>query len=170
MDNSTSSKASRQVPLRLSVHTNGETPQKRSFWTLFPNSMPFKQLRPPHPLFILTYNLSSPNTNSIFDNPQGLPPSHGPHDHSIPLVPGSLPPNVLPYHHPFSQKNEIEKIVQELLVVGVIILVPALILLPSSWYSRKKVCGACALIFDPSTKLPSKINFPFPSLMTFWMN
>jgi hypothetical protein len=42
------------------------------------------------------------------------------HDHSIPLVPGSLPPNVLPYHHPFSQKNEIEKIVQELLEVGVI--------------------------------------------------
>jgi hypothetical protein len=42
------------------------------------------------------------------------------HDHSIPLVPGSLPPNVHPYHHPFSQKNEIEKIVQELLEAGVI--------------------------------------------------
>jgi hypothetical protein len=51
----------------------------------------------------------------VFSTPQGLPPSHGVHDHSIPLVPGSLPPNIRLYHHPFSQKNEIEKMVQELL-------------------------------------------------------
>jgi hypothetical protein len=57
---------------------------------------------------------------AVFSTPQGLPPSRGVHDHSIPLVPGSLPPNVLPYRHTFSQKNEIEKIVQELLQVGVI--------------------------------------------------
>jgi hypothetical protein len=47
----------------------------------------------------------------VFSTPQGLPPSHGVHDHSIPLVPGILPPNIRPYHHPFSQKNEIEKMV-----------------------------------------------------------
>jgi hypothetical protein len=56
----------------------------------------------------------------VFQTPQGLPPSRDDHDHSIPLISGSLPPNVLPYHHPFAQKNEIEKIVQELLEVGVI--------------------------------------------------
>jgi hypothetical protein len=56
----------------------------------------------------------------IFTTPHGIPPSRGIHDHSIPLVPSSLPPNVHPYHHPFSKKNEIEKIVQELLEVGVI--------------------------------------------------
>jgi hypothetical protein len=56
----------------------------------------------------------------IFSTPRGLPPSCGVHDHSIPLVPGILPPNVLPYRHPFVQKNEIEKIVQELLITGVI--------------------------------------------------
>jgi len=50
---------------------------------------------------------------AIFSTPQGIPPSHGVHDHSIPLVPRSIPPNVSPYHHPFSQNNEIEKIVQE---------------------------------------------------------
>jgi hypothetical protein len=33
---------------------------------------------------------------------------------------GSLPPNVRPYLHPFSQKNEIEKIVHEFLEVGII--------------------------------------------------
>jgi hypothetical protein len=56
----------------------------------------------------------------FFSTPQGIPPSHGVHGHSIPLVPGSLPPNICPYHHPFFQKNEIEKIVQELLNAGVI--------------------------------------------------
>jgi hypothetical protein len=49
---------------------------------------------------------------NIFSTLHGLPPSHGVHDQSIPLVLGSLPPNVHPYHHPFSQKNVIEKIVQ----------------------------------------------------------
>ena len=56
----------------------------------------------------------------FFSTPQGLPPSCGVHDHSIPLVPDILPPNIRPYHHPFSQKNEIEKIVQELVTTGVI--------------------------------------------------
>jgi hypothetical protein len=56
----------------------------------------------------------------VFSTPQGLPPSSGVHDHSIPLIPRSLPPNIHPYCHPFSQKNEIEKMVQELLTVSVI--------------------------------------------------
>jgi hypothetical protein len=56
----------------------------------------------------------------VFSTPQGLPPSRGVHDHSIPLVPVSLPPNICPYCHPFSQKNEIEKMVQELLNIGII--------------------------------------------------
>jgi hypothetical protein len=56
----------------------------------------------------------------VFSTPQGLPLSCGVHDHSIPLVPRILPPNIRLYHHPFSQKNEIEKMVQELLNAGVI--------------------------------------------------
>jgi hypothetical protein len=56
----------------------------------------------------------------VFTTTQGLPPFRGVHDHSTPLVPGSLPPNIRPYRHPFSQKNEIEKLVQELLNAGVI--------------------------------------------------
>jgi hypothetical protein len=38
----------------------------------------------------------------VFSTPHGLPPSHGVHDHSIPLVQGILPPNICLYHHPFS--------------------------------------------------------------------
>jgi hypothetical protein len=43
----------------------------------------------------------------VFSTPQGLPPSYGVHDHSIPLVPRILPPNKCLYRHPFSQKTEI---------------------------------------------------------------
>jgi hypothetical protein len=45
----------------------------------------------------------------VFQTPQSLPPSSGDHDHSIPLILGSLPPNVHPYRHPFAKRNEIEK-------------------------------------------------------------
>jgi hypothetical protein len=47
----------------------------------------------------------------VFSTPQGLPLSRGVHDHSIPLIPRILPPNIRLYRHPFSQKNEIEKMV-----------------------------------------------------------
>jgi hypothetical protein len=56
----------------------------------------------------------------IFYTPQVIPPFHLVHDHSIPLVHGIIPPDVFPYLHPFAQKNEMEKIVQEFLQVGVI--------------------------------------------------
>jgi hypothetical protein len=57
---------------------------------------------------------------AIFNNPHGIPPFCNVHDHYIPIVQGILPYNVLPYRHPFAQKNEIEKIVQELLEASVI--------------------------------------------------
>eukprot|EP00253_Pinus_taeda_P004517 PITA_04517 len=56
----------------------------------------------------------------VFDKPHVLPPSRGEHDHSITLVLGAQPPNVRPYRYPFTQKNEIEKIIKELLEEGVI--------------------------------------------------
>ena len=56
----------------------------------------------------------------VFDKPHEIPPSRGEHDHSITLVPGAQPPNVRPYRYPVTQKNEIEKIIKELLEAGVI--------------------------------------------------
>ena len=49
--------------------------------------------------------------SSVFDLPTGLPPSRGEHDHNIPLIPSSQPPNVCPYNYPFALNNEIEKII-----------------------------------------------------------
>ena len=80
-----------------------------------------------HSIHVVETPFVHPNLQSIlsrhqvvFITTQELPPSHGVHDQSIPLILGSLPPNVRPYHHPSAQKNEIEKIVNELVELGVI--------------------------------------------------
>lgn len=60
------------------------------------------------------------NHRTVFDKPHELPPLQGEHDHNITLALGAQPPNVRPYRYLFTQKNEIEKIIKELLEAGVI--------------------------------------------------
>jgi hypothetical protein len=98
----------------------------------------------------------------VFSTPQGLPPSHGVHDHYIPLVPKILPPNIYLYHHPFSQKNEIEKMVQELLNAGVIH--PSMIPYssPIVMVPKKEGSWRMCLDFRPLNKLTIKDKFPIP--------
>jgi hypothetical protein len=45
----------------------------------------------------------------VFSTPQGLPPSHGVHDHSIPLVPRSLPPDTVHITTPSHKKMKLRK-------------------------------------------------------------
>ncbi|GAU47870.1 hypothetical protein TSUD_404410 [Trifolium subterraneum] len=55
----------------------------------------------------------------VFNMPAGMPPTRE-HDHSIVLKPGATIPNIRPYRYPYYQKNEIEKIVKEMLQAGII--------------------------------------------------
>jgi hypothetical protein len=57
--------------------------------------------------------------SNIFSEPQGLPLVRS-HEHQIKLRPESGPVNVRPYKYPHYQKNEIEKIVLDLLKSGVV--------------------------------------------------
>ncbi|OMO96911.1 reverse transcriptase [Corchorus capsularis] len=57
--------------------------------------------------------------SGIFEEPRGLPP-HRPQDHRIPLKDESKTVKIRPYRHPNIQKNEIEKMVKEMLESGVI--------------------------------------------------
>jgi hypothetical protein len=98
----------------------------------------------------------------LFSTPQGLPPSHGVHDHSIPLVPGSLPPNICPYHDPFSQKNEIEKMVQELLNAGIILPSTSPYSSPVVMVLKKEGSWRMCLDFRALNKLTIKDKFPIP--------
>ena len=56
---------------------------------------------------------------SVFGTPTSLPPSRT-HDYTIPLVEGSAPVKVKAYRYPYSQKEEIERLVQSMLVEGII--------------------------------------------------
>lgn len=55
----------------------------------------------------------------VFADPQGLPPIRG-HDHAIQLTEGASIPNLRPYKYPHYQKNEIERMVREMMELGVI--------------------------------------------------
>eukprot|EP00253_Pinus_taeda_P015731 PITA_15731 len=68
----------------------------------------------------MTTCIPSVDSKQVFDKAKELPPCREEHDHSITLVPGAQPPNVQPYRYPFAQKNEIEKIIKELLEAGVV--------------------------------------------------
>jgi hypothetical protein len=52
--------------------------------------------------------------SDIFSEPEGLPP-HRATDHSIPLLPGSKPPNIRPYRMSHSQKDSLEAIIKQML-------------------------------------------------------
>jgi hypothetical protein len=98
----------------------------------------------------------------VFSTHWGLPPSHGVHDHSIPLVPNNLPPNVHPYRHPFAQKNEIEKIVQKLLQAGVIRPSTNPYSCPMVMVLKKEGTWRMCPEFRALNKLTIKDKFPIP--------
>jgi hypothetical protein len=98
----------------------------------------------------------------VFSTPQALPPSRGVHDHSIPLVPGSLPPNIRLYRHPFSQKNEIEKMVQELLTFSVICPSRSPYSSPVVMVLKKEGSWRMCSDFRALNKLTIKDKFPIP--------
>lgn len=55
----------------------------------------------------------------MFEEPHSLPPERL-QDHHIPLKPGTSPISVRPYQYPLHQKNEIEKLVRELIKAGLV--------------------------------------------------
>ena len=56
---------------------------------------------------------------SIFEVPCELPPARG-HEHAINLKAGSNPVSVRPYRYPQHQKDEIERLIAEMLAAGII--------------------------------------------------
>nr|KYP59153.1 Retrovirus-related Pol polyprotein from transposon 17.6 [Cajanus cajan] len=69
-------------------------------------------IEPEVDLLLTTYAL-------VFSTPSKFPPPRA-HGHSIPLMDGSAPVKVKPYRYPHSQKEEIEKLVAEMLHEGII--------------------------------------------------
>ena len=60
------------------------------------------------------------NHSKVFEDiPKGIAPIPD-FDHAIPLIIGSIPPNIKPYQYPYIQNSEIELMVVEMLEVGLI--------------------------------------------------
>jgi hypothetical protein len=97
----------------------------------------------------------------FFQEPKGLPP-HRAQDHSITLHEGAQPVSVRPYRYPFYQKEEIEKIVQELLDSEVI--QPSHNPFSSPVLLVRKAHGAWRICMDNRAlnKVIVKDKFPFP--------
>ena len=55
----------------------------------------------------------------VFQTPTGLPPSLG-HEHAIVLMKDSPPISIRPYRYPHIQKDEIERLIKEILIAGII--------------------------------------------------
>lgn len=55
----------------------------------------------------------------VFQMPKGLPPTRT-REHAITLMSGTAPINIRPYRYSFAQKNEIEKLVKEMLEAEII--------------------------------------------------
>lgn len=58
--------------------------------------------------------------HDVFALPTGSPLARA-HDHFILLLPGTAPVNVKPYQYPHFQKEDIEKSLQEIMFLGVVL-------------------------------------------------
>lgn len=79
--------------------------------------------------------------------PAGLPPNRG-HEHAIILKEGTNPVSVRPYRYAQSQKDEIEKLVHDMLKAGIIQLSTSLFSSPVLLVKKRMDHGDFALIIE----------------------
>eukprot|EP00253_Pinus_taeda_P026304 PITA_26304 len=101
------------------------------------------------------------NHAKVFETPKGLPPISD-HDHSIHLIPGSVPPNIRPYRYPYAQNCEIERMVVEMLEVGIIQPSQSSFSTPVVLVHKKDGSWRMCLDYRELDKLTIKDKFPIP--------
>lgn len=101
------------------------------------------------------------NFSEVFDEPKALPPER-PFDHKIPLKAGSAPVQVKPYRYPYIQKNEIEKLVKEMLISGIIRPSVSPFSSPVLLVKKKDNSWRMCVDYRELNKLTVKDKFPIP--------
>ncbi|KAL5861508.1 hypothetical protein ACOSQ4_002804 [Xanthoceras sorbifolium] len=97
----------------------------------------------------------------VFSEPKSLPP-HRKQDHKIPLIAGCSPVNVRNYRHPYVQKNEIERIVREMLDSGIIRHSNSPFSSPILLVKKKDGTWRFCLDYRELNKITVKDKFPIP--------
>eukprot|EP00253_Pinus_taeda_P015423 PITA_15423 len=101
------------------------------------------------------------NHSKVFETPKVLPPIHD-HDHVIHLIPRIFPPNIKPYRYPYAQKSEIECMVVEMLVVGIIQPSQSSFSTPAILVHNKDGSWHMCLDYMELKNLTIKDKFPIP--------
>lgn len=96
----------------------------------------------------------------VFQQPQGLPPQRG-HEHTIVLKQGSNPVSVHPYRYPQNQKDEIERLIREMLATGLIKPSTSPFSSPVLLVKKKMVPGGSAWTTAPLKKRQYRTSIPF---------
>jgi hypothetical protein len=100
------------------------------------------------------------------DIPKGLPPTRN-YDHDIHLIPGSVPPNIKPYRYCYSQKSEIEHMVEEMLEAGIIRPSQSSYSAPVEMVFKKDGSWCMCPYYREINKITIKDKFPIPVIDEF---
>ena len=97
----------------------------------------------------------------VFAEPQGMPPIRS-HDHSIPLKEGAAPFQIRPYRCPYVQKSEIERLVKEILQMGIIQPSNSPFASPVQLVKKKDGSWRFCVDYRQLNELTPKDKFPMP--------
>ena len=97
----------------------------------------------------------------IFQAPAGLPPRRS-HDHRIPLTDETQTIKIRPYRYPAMQKNELEKLIEEMLASGVIRDSFSSFASPVVLVKKKDGTWRLCVDYRQLNKLTVKDKFPIP--------
>ena len=93
------------------------------------------------------------------DIPKDLPPMRD-HDHAIHLILGSVPPNIRPYRYPYSQKSEIEHMVEEMLEDSITRPIQSSYFAPVVMVHKNEGSWHMRLDYKDHNKITIKYKFP----------